>query len=113
MATPSPAVSRPQAQDQWEQPSVLSSPSLHLEDHITQEWFSSIMDNFSHLHCSTRTGNKGVLEKTKMTTADFQEAMSDLLGRPSDDQKIILLCKKVNKNLHVLFATLHTLFIVS
>ena len=87
---PSPAV----VQDQCEEPN-LSSPSLHLEDHITQERFSSIMANFSPLHSSTRTGNQGVLKKTKMTTADFQEAMSNLLGRSSDDEKIILLCKKV------------------
>lgn len=79
----------------------LASPSLTLADHITQERFSRIMADFSERKQQTFAGGSsnnqglGALQSTKMTTEDFQEAMSRLLGRPPDDPKIMLLCKKV------------------
>ena len=80
----------------------LASPSFTLADHITQERFSKIMADFNERRQQTLQGNSSnqglgstLLQTTKMTTEDFQEAMSRRLGRPPDDPKIMLLCKKV------------------
>lgn len=85
-------------------PRSLASPSFHLAEHINQERFSKIMADFNDrkhqsCNCSSSSGNSGTLQRTKMTTEDFQEAMSKLLGRPPDDPKIVLLCEKVKENI--------------
>lgn len=80
----------------------LNSPSLRLAEHITEERFSKIMADFNRHKQQDSCGYQGSsstlsLKKTKMATEDFQEALSTLLGRPPNDPKIILLCKKVRK----------------
>jgi hypothetical protein len=76
--------------------SSLASPSLHLVEHITRGRFSQIMADFNHRkqRGNTDSSYQGTT-LPQMTTEDFQEAMSRLLGRPREDPKIILLCKKV------------------
>ena len=73
----------------------LSSHSLHLEEHITLEKFSHIMRDFHRLSRASEGDYQKPLKTTKMSTEDFQVTMSNLLGRPPDDEKIILLCNKV------------------
>lgn len=76
----------------------LCSPSLHLEDHLTKETFSAIMKDFRRILSETDTNiasSQNTRKNAKMTTTDFQVAMSKLLGRPPDDEKIVLLCDKV------------------
>lgn len=76
--------------------SSLSSRSLHLEDHITQEKFASIMQDF-HQEDEKVGGAAGYrrLQDSKMTTGQFQVAISKLLGKEPDDEKIVHLCNKV------------------
>ena len=81
---------------------ALSSPSLHLTDHINFEVFSRIMEDFSEHRAEASGGGGGdstanPLQNAKLAAEDFQKVMSDLLGRLPDDPKIVLLCKKVRQ----------------
>lgn len=73
----------------------LSAPrSLQLEQLITHEMFSSIMADF-HSHNQNSSTYQTTQERTKMTTEDFQVAISKQLGRSPHDESIKQLCNKV------------------
>ncbi len=77
--------------------SALSSSSLHLEEHISLEHFTNIMANFHHHPFKARASvskQKG-LSEVQMTTEAFRLAISKLVKRPPDDDKLMLLCNKV------------------
>ena len=85
------------APDPVSRASCLSSHSLHLEEHITYEKFSSIMQDFHRLGKTSEEDSHKPLKATKISTEDFRVTMSKLLRWPPDDDKIILLCNKVQR----------------
>ena len=67
-----------------------SSSTQRLEDHITVDQFSQLMDTF-HSQGKHRK-SQGTI---KLTTESFRTALSHTLNKPVGDERITLLCNKV------------------
>lgn len=67
-----------------------SNSALRLEDHITVDQFSQLMQTF-YPH-----GWKGPVPKmAKLTKQSFKVAFSKVLDIPDEDERLELLCNKV------------------
>ena len=65
---------------------------MQLEDHITLEQFSQLMETFHK-----RGKHRKSQGTTTMPTVEFRHTLSDVLHRPEHDEKITLLCNKVTE----------------
>lgn len=73
----------------------LSGRSSNLEDELTIEQFSSIMDEFQHKGNQQKTPYQ---RSARISTKEFQETLANILGRSAEDRKITSLSNKAISN---------------
>lgn len=67
-----------------------SAPPSNLEEELTVEQFSIIMDDFY------RKGDQWKSPYQRISTEDFQATLADVLGRSPGDRKISVLSSNVS-----------------